>query len=326
MATIRKRGSSWHVQVRRSGQPNITRSFKKKPDADAWARQTETKIDRRGLAPCRSDLERFTVGDLLRRYRDEVVVHKRSREAESHIIGVLLRHKIADYALAHITPDVFRTFRDERMKVVKAATLRRQLCILQHAFNVANREWGLPLFENPVAAISKPALDNPRERRLQDGELDTLLKGCSKSRVWWLSPVLQLALETAMRRGELLNIHRHHINFERRTLLVPVTKNGHARTIPLTEQAIDLLTSVTHEGNKLFPPSSNAFRLAWQRLKRRVGINDLRFHDLRHEAVSHFFEIGLSMPEVALISGHRDPRMLFRYTHLRAEDVVAKLK
>jgi hypothetical protein len=73
MATIRKRGSSWHVQVRRLGQPTITRSFKKKPDANAWARQIESKIDRRGLAPCRSDLERFTVSDLLRRYRDEVV-------------------------------------------------------------------------------------------------------------------------------------------------------------------------------------------------------------------------------------------------------------
>ena len=137
MATIRKRGSSWHVQVRRSGQPTITRSFKKKPDADAWARQTETEIDRRGLAPCRSDLERLTVGDLLRRYRDEVVAHKRSRERESHIIGVLMRHKMSDYALAHATPNVFRMFRDERMKVVKASTIRRQLSILQHAFNVA---------------------------------------------------------------------------------------------------------------------------------------------------------------------------------------------
>ncbi len=66
-------------------------------------------------------------------------------------------------------------------------------------------------------------------------------------------------------------------------------------------------------------------RVAWERLRRRAGITDLHFHDLRHEAISKFFEKGLSVPEVALISGHRDYRMLFRYTHLRAEDIVGKL-
>ena len=194
MATIRKRNSSYHVQVRRSGQPTITRSFRKKSDAEAWARQTETGIDRRGIASCRSDLERQTLGDLLRRYRDEVVVNKRCRTAENHIIGVLLRHKMSDYALTHITPEVFRAFRDERMKAVKASTLRRQLCILQHAFNVAYKEWSFPIYENPVAAITKPPVGNPRDRRLEDGELEQLLKGCAKSRVWWLPIIIMFAI------------------------------------------------------------------------------------------------------------------------------------
>jgi integrase len=74
------------------------------------------------------------------------------------------------------------------------------------------------------------------------------------------------------------------------------------------------------------PISANAFRLAWERVKRRAGVEDFRFHDLRHEAISRFFEIGLSVPEVALISGHRDPRMLFRYTHLRPETIARKLQ
>ena len=117
------------------------------------------------------------------------------------------------------------------------------------------------------------------------------------------------------------------------TLLIRETKNGHARRIPLTNRAADLLRErKAHRdtGNSLvFPVSANAFRLCWERCKRIAAkpcpdIADLRFHDLRHEAVSRFFEMGLSVPEVALISGHRDPRMLFRYTHLRAEDIVAK--
>ena len=74
-----------------------------------------------------------------------------------------------------------------------------------------------------------------------------------------------------------------------------------------------------------FPVTPNGFRLAWDRLRRRAGLSDLRFHDLRHEAISRFFELGLNIPEVAVISGHKDPRMLFRYTHLRAADLVDKI-
>jgi integrase len=95
--------------------------------------------------------------------------------------------------------------------------------------------------------------------------------------------------------------------------------------IPLSSKALGILAGVEAREQRVFPVSANAVRLAWERLKRRVGVDDLHFHDLRHEAISRFFEKGLSVPEVALISGHRDVRMLFRYTHLRAEDVAAKL-
>ena len=102
-------------------------------------------------------------------------------------------------------------------------------------------------------------------------------------------------------------------------MLIPVSKNGHQRIIPLTGRAkhfrqIELIFYV-----------SNAVRLAWEKLKVKGNIKDLHFHDLRHEAISRLFEKGLSIPEVALISGHRDVRMLFRYTHLKAEDVLIKL-
>ena len=122
-----------------------------------------------------------------------------------------------------------------------------------------------------------------------------------------------------MRRGEILNIKQEHINEQ--TLLIPVTRNGHPRTIPLTKRALYIL-----ENTQLpFPMSANAVRLAWDRLKKKGNIKDLHFHDLRHEAISRLFEKGLSIPEVALISGHKDVRMLFRYTHLKAEDILRKL-
>jgi len=115
------------------------------------------------------------------------------------------------------------------------------------------------------------------------------------------------------------------LDWDTSTLHIPITKNGFSRTIPLTQLALETLKSLPQDDERIFPITGNAVRLAWQHLKKRVGIEDLHFHDLRHEAISRFFEMGLSVPEVALISGHRDYRMLFRYTHLRAEDVAKKL-
>ncbi len=133
-----------------------------------------------------------------------------------------------------------------------------------------------------------------------------------------MSPV-EMAIETGMRRGEILNIKKEHI--KNQTLLIPITKNGHQRIIPLTERAQYILL----KSELPFSMSANAVRLAWERLKIKGNIKDLHFHDLRHEAISRFFEKGLSIPEVALISGHKDVRMLFRYTHLKPEDILSKL-
>jgi integrase len=128
-----------------------------------------------------------------------------------------------------------------------------------------------------------------------------------------------------MRRGELLSIRWKDVDMSAPTIRILRTKNGHPRTIPLTPKAVEILASMARTEERVFPVTPNAVRLAWERLRRRAGLEDLRLHDLRHEAVSRFFEYGLTVPEVALISGHRDPRMLSRYTHLRPEKVAEKL-
>jgi integrase len=140
-----------------------------------------------------------------------------------------------------------------------------------------------------------------------------------------MGPIILTAIETGMRRGEIVNIWRANLDLDQRTLHLPITKNGHPRTIPLSTKAVDIIRNVPRTDERVFPITANALRLAWEKLRRRAGITNLHFHDLRHEAISRFFERGLSVPEVALISGHRDYRMLFRYTYLRAEDVAKKL-
>jgi integrase len=196
------------------------------------------------------------------------------------------------------------------------STLLRELSIVQHLYSIANKEWGMNI-PNPIKNIQKPSLNNRRERRLNNEEYNFLVKGNRPQAV--LRNIIEVALETAMRRSEILNIRPE--NIKGHTLLIPFTKNGHPRTIPLTKKALYILESTQLP----FPYTANALRLAWDRLKKKGNIKDLHFHDLRHEAISRFFEKGLSIPEVALISGHKDVRMLFRYTHLKAEDILRKL-
>ena len=119
--------------------------------------------------------------------------------------------------------------------------------------------------------------------------------------------------------GEILRIDYNDIGSQ--ILTINQTKNGHPRTIPLTKRALYILGNTQLP----FPMSANAVRLSWDSLKKKGNINDLHLHDLLHEAISRFFEKGLSIPEVALISGHRDYKMLFRYIHLKAEYILRKL-
>ena len=168
-----------------------------------------------------------------------------------------------------------------------------------------------------------PSVGRPRNRRATDAELSALRRACTHPLLWH---VISMAIETGMRRGEIVNMQWSDIDWDVGTLHIPVTKNGHPRTIPLTRKALDVMRELPRTDERVVPMTGNAVRLAWERLKKKAGVADLRFHDLRHEAVSRFFEMGLSVPEVALISGHRDPRMLFRYTHLKAESIASKLR
>lgn len=329
MATLVKRGNKYQVVVRRKGFPTACRTFHLKTDAEAWARHMETKADRGDMPTPVKVLDGFKVKDILERYRDEVTVKKRSADTETYIIDAFLREPIAKLSLAQVTPSHFTSYRDKRLKTVKAGTVNRELGIIKHAFDIAEREWDIPIRQNPLAKIKKLKANNARNRRLTDEEYKALLDAIDKTRNPHIKGLINFAIETGMRRGEILCLHWSDIDYASCTLFIPVTKNGHSRTIPLTPRAVEILQDAQGKDDadkdRPFPLSDNAAKLAWQRLLKRSGIADLHFHDFRHEAISRFFEKGLSVPEVALISGHRDFRMLFRYTHLKAEDVARKL-
>ncbi|MDJ0933525.1 site-specific integrase [Breoghania sp.] len=164
-----------------------------------------------------------------------------------------------------------------------------------------------------------------RHRRLLSGEFDRLKQAAPLTRNPLTLPAVELAIETAMRRSELLELRWEDVDAAERLAHLEDTKNGQPRSVPLTDRALSILEHLPRVSDRVLPLTETALRQSWERLVARAGIEDLHFHDLRHEAISRFFERGLTIPEVALISGYKDPRMLFRYTHLKPENVVAKL-
>jgi len=218
-------------------------------------------------------------------------------------------------SLDQAQPCIFADFRDRRIKDGVRAC-QYDLVLMRHAWNTARIEWGWPLPSNPISLIRMPKNNPQRERRLKDGEFERLKITAEKSRSWYLWPVVFLGIETAMRRGEILGLRWEHIDLDKKTVFLPMTKNGSSRWVPLSDEAIAKLSEAPTNTDRPFPVTDVAFRQAWDRLRTRADINDLTFHDLRHEAISRMFDSGMKIHEVMAVSGHRTASQLFRYVQV----------
>ena len=321
MATIRKRNGRYQVQIRKGSHPLISRTFARLADAKKWVSTAEYEIEH-GLYEASRAPGFASIADLIDHYLlltgEETLSDSefyRFKRLKKHFGSILIR----GFKGSHLA-----RYRDLRLTHIKPATLARELSLLRRILRIAQEDCDVEILANPLDRFTVKGQRGSRERRLEGDEEGRLLNACKAARNPWLLPMVLLALETGMRRGEILNARYEHL--KNGLLTIPKTKTGASRTIPLTPNAQRIITALPRSiTGFLLPISSNALRLAWERARQRGGIDDLRFHDLRHEAISRFFEMGLSIPEVALISGHKDYRMLARYTHLRAEDLVKRL-
>ncbi|MEN5247930.1 MULTISPECIES: site-specific integrase [Brucella/Ochrobactrum group] len=329
MATIRKLRGRWQAQVRRRGMKPRCKSFDSKNEAEKWARELESQIDKFGAAPDTRILESTTLGALMKRYAEEVSPSKRGSAQEIQRLDVLQRHDLAYRTLIGLSQQDIASFRDERLKAVKPATAVRELAILSHVLDVAMRDWGYPLAQNVVKMVRRPTINNSRSRRLTPSEEQHLLDACDDGKVECFRTLIILAIETGMRRGEILGLKWTDISHNRRVISLAMTKNGTSREVPLSQRAYEALMTLkqseTVDQSMPFAMTTSAFEQTWRRVLKRAGVRDLKFHDLRHEAVSRFFELGLNIIEVSTISGHKELSMLKRYTHLSADDLVARL-
>lgn len=379
MATFRKRGEyQWETQIRKKGFPYQTKTFNTKPEAEAWAAVIESEMVR-GVFVSRAEAERTTLGKIIDRYIDEVTPTHRGCDSEALRLKAMSRHPLASRFLATLTSTDFAKYRDERLKgdpeegikKAKPATIHRELGLFQQVIDQARREWGISLPENPLRLVSRPRFQNARNRRLSAEEEKYLIaalesggrdeggKFTEGTRNVWAAPAVKLALETAARQGEIMSLAWANVDLDAATAYLPLTKNGEARTVPLSRKAVSIL-KVLKEMNKrhqeeqgeeehskpigqVFPITQNALKHAWLRAMfraqkdyemdcRKAGrkpdpgfLNDLRFHDLRHEATSRIAEKLSNILELASVTGHKDLQMLKRYYHPRAEDMAKKL-
>lgn len=201
MATVRKRGSSWQAQVRRQGSDPISKSFSTKAEAILWAREKERSIDRAELPANIRDLQRLTLADLLSRYEAEVTAKKRGAVRERYKLRVIRSHDLSSLTLAKLSPAAIARYRDDRLRNVQGSTVRRELAILQHCLEVARKEWSAPLSTNPVQSITLPVPGKARDRRLEEDDGQKLRGAIGSAHAWYLRPLIELAIETGMRRG-----------------------------------------------------------------------------------------------------------------------------
>ena len=325
MSTIRKLSigtKPWQAIVRIKGNRPQSKTFTSKRNATRWANQLETEIAQ-GVFTDVTQAESLTFASILERYRLEIVPQKRGqRQFLTQIRTMLSSKSLKALTLLNVTPNAIGRHRDARLASgTSPSTVRKDLSFLHRLFEVVRKDWHINLPKgNPVALVSRPRDLKPtaRTRRLEDGELEQLLEALSNTSLVY--NFVLFAIETAMRRGEITNIKPDDINYETRTLHIPKTKTGVPRTIPLSSKAISILKLV---GQFDIQPSSVS--QAFLRACNRADIENLRLHDLRHEATSRLFEKDLTPIQVASITGHQDLKMLQRYTHLRAEDLAKKL-
>ena len=326
MASFRQHGNGWQARIRRQGYPDITKSFQALLDAEKWARSVESEIDK-GQFVNVSEAQRTSLGDLIARYLVEVTPTMKGAKEDTIRLKAIMRKPIARWSMANLSAACVAAFRDERLKEVSAGTVIRELAYLSTIINHARREWGINV-SNPVQMVRKPQSPQARSRVLTDEEVSKLLQALEPSgrRSHWTKPVVQLALATAMRRGELLSLRWEHVDLQVRTAFLPDTKNGDSRTVPLSTAAAKVLDELPrHISGAVIPVKYFALEAAFKRGVRRAGLDGVRFHDLRRTAITRMAEKLPNVIELAAVSGHKSLMVLKRYYRPTAMELAQKL-
>lgn len=279
-------------------------------------------------------MHQVPLSSALQTYQTRVSVLKKGYAQEVFRIKQLANSQLGALRIDQITSVDIANYRDHRLaslnpktqKPISTGTVRLEMSLLSNLFELAITEWGY-CENNPVKKVRKPKSSPGRDRRLTARERRLILRYCHSHPNPELYSIVVIALETAMRQGEILGLAWEHINLSSRIASLQMTKNGTKRDVPLTYTARDMLIRLGAKSTgPVFTYTAAGIKSTWRQAMQRLAIEDLHFHDLRHEAVSVLFERGrLDMMEISAISGHKSLSMLKRYTHLKAGNLLRKM-
>lgn len=332
MATFKKQKSGkWEAQVMRGGVRK-SKSFATKMAAKDWANSFEAKILAGNITP---DAERptETVADLFDRYARTVSPTKRGKRWEQIRLHRLSAMPIGTIRVDEIARKDVIKWRDQRLQEVSASSVNREMNLLSHVFNTAIREWDFKI-GNPCATVGRPKMPLARDRLVKPGELEAI-RAAAKFNGQTITGVqhrvvlaFEFAIETAMRAGEVAGVIWDDIDLDARTAHLPaeICKTGIPRNVPLSPRALEILQMLKDwkpDAIKPFELDASQISSNWRILTKRAKVEDLHFHDSRHEATTR---LSKKMPVQALarVTGHRNLNQLLTYYNETAAE-LAKL-
>lgn len=313
MATLRKRGKKWNVEVCKNNARR-SKTFDTKKEAEQWGIETEIDISRDPSAP----LPNKTFGELLQRYADEISVNKKGARWEEVRVNQFQKDPIADVNLRDFGKVHVVEWRDRRANKVSSSSVLREWSLLSHACTVAMKEWDW-LTGNPFLLVTKPKPAKARDRRPTEQEivditftLDYHKDSDLKKIMSRVGAMFLLAIETAMRSGEIVGLTWKNTHLDERWVHLPDTKNGYPRDVPLSTRAVEILEQAKRidiDSDSVFGVKSSQVDSIFRKAKAQTLIKDLKFHDSRREALTRMAP-KMEIMQLARISGHRDLRIL----------------
>ena len=324
MATIRKRKGRWYVEIRKVGYPKVYRTFFEKTTALKFAKDIETQMDK-NIFEDYSGTAGLTLKVLLIKYRNEITANKKGVDEETSKINVLLKNKVCLHSLMALRSHHLYSFKTEWSKTRSAATVNKYINLMSHAWTTARKVWGIALPpQNPFELVTLDKEAPPRDRVLTREEYQKLLQACSLSHYAYLKDAVEFAYLVGARQGEILRLKYEHINFERKVCTFYDTKNGEDRTVPLSDYILNILKNHRF-GPFVFNVLKRRLRKHFDIAKRKAGITNFRFHDLRACFCTNALLSGMTIAQVSFLSGHKDWSQLKRYTRIKPEDLLDKI-
>ena len=325
MASITRYRDKWRAQVKVKGQRKSA-VFDTKSAAKEWSAKMETLLAETSIL---KPVKQVSVRDVFLRYADEETPKKRGQKWELTRLMAMCKMPIADVMLPDLSDTDIIKWRDDRLKTVKPSTLLREWTVMSNTFNMAIREWKW-MQVNPMSNVKRPTEGPSRERRISQDEIDRLQLVID----WYDRPAKTMserimiaflfAIETAMRAGEIISLEWSNVDPDKRTAFLPMTKNGSSRKVPLSSRATQLLSFLPKETRYVFNLSKNSLDALFRKYRDKAGIENLHFHDTRHEAITRLAK-KLDVLDLARMVGHRDLKQLLTYYNATAEELATKL-